>query len=166
MTVAKCADAAGYHQYIGVEYAEECYWGDVLSNTVLSNQCNMACSGSSTSICGGGGAILVYKNADWEPPYSKEQILGYIQEFGSIMADLESQTNRWYTAMKSATKRNSISKRGDIELQALLSGVQVRCDNASMATLLSPTWKPLILVKMLSFAGVVPTSVELLIKEL
>jgi hypothetical protein len=136
MTVAKCADAASYHRYIGVEYAEECYPGDAISNTASSDQCNMACSGPATSVCGGSGAILVYQNADWEPPYSKEQISGCIKDSGSIMADLKSQTNAWYMALKRATKRNNIFRRDDIELQTLLSGVQLHCNDASSSTLI------------------------------
>jgi hypothetical protein len=48
----------------GVEYSSECYCGNVLSNgaTLGSTNCNMICPGDESQICGGPGALSVFKH--------------------------------------------------------------------------------------------------------
>ncbi|KAK8869788.1 hypothetical protein IAR55_000356 [Kwoniella newhampshirensis] len=67
MTIEICTSfcsSAGY-KYAGVEYGTECYCGHSFANgaSILSrsNQCNMACGGSSSDICGGPNAISLWK---------------------------------------------------------------------------------------------------------
>lgn len=44
----------------GMEYANQCYCGTVPSNATTSSNCNMACSGDQTALCGGGNALTIY----------------------------------------------------------------------------------------------------------
>ena len=68
MTPAKCATfcADQGFKYAGVEYGSECYCGSTLVNGASldksSQSCNMACSGSASTICGGPGALNLFTN--------------------------------------------------------------------------------------------------------
>jgi len=61
MTVAGCVSAcntAGYSM-AGVEYAEECYCGDSISNSATTalggiSDCSMTCQGNNSEYCGAG----------------------------------------------------------------------------------------------------------------
>ncbi|KAH9204465.1 hypothetical protein DL95DRAFT_116127 [Leptodontidium sp. 2 PMI_412] len=76
MTVAACAAKAGSSKYFAVEYAVECYWGNELSSAQTSENCNMACAGAATQLCGGGNAATVYQNSNFdEPPTSVPTVL-------------------------------------------------------------------------------------------
>ncbi|KAK6513153.1 hypothetical protein TWF506_009318 [Arthrobotrys conoides] len=69
MTIAACmARAAGYN-FAGVEYGQECWYGNVLSGSQSeSSGCNMPCPGKSSELCGGGNRIQLYKNPSFQPP--------------------------------------------------------------------------------------------------
>jgi hypothetical protein len=66
MTVESCAAYCnGNYQYIGVEYARECYCGQYLNNGSVAapggeSDCNMACGGNSAESCGGGNRLNIY----------------------------------------------------------------------------------------------------------
>ncbi|WVQ94260.1 hypothetical protein IAU59_001339 [Kwoniella sp. CBS 9459] len=68
MTVDKCTSYCSAQGFTiaGLEYGGECYCGNSLVNgastTLLSGQCNMACTGGS-GICGGPNAINLYTSA-------------------------------------------------------------------------------------------------------
>ena len=65
MTVLGCYNfcaTAGWSLF-GIEYAGECYCGDVLqagSVAAPEADCNMACSGDATTMCGGPNRLSVY----------------------------------------------------------------------------------------------------------
>ncbi|ODO08374.1 hypothetical protein L198_00099 [Cryptococcus wingfieldii CBS 7118] len=65
MTLAKCSSYCTSEGYgiAGVEYSSECYCGNQLNNgaslTLSSSACTMACSGDSTTMCGGSGALSI-----------------------------------------------------------------------------------------------------------
>ncbi|CAG7848507.1 WSC domain-containing protein ARB_07867 {ECO:0000305} Flags: Precursor [Serendipita indica DSM 11827] len=65
LTPAKCLDAckAQGYAYCGLEYAHECFGANVNSGTVASDAttCNMACSGDSSALCGGGNRLTLYR---------------------------------------------------------------------------------------------------------
>jgi hypothetical protein len=73
MTAAKCTQYcqdAGY-AWAGLEYGTECWCGKGLtqglqdaSDPGCAMQCNMQCGGDGTQICGGAGAVTVYKAAN------------------------------------------------------------------------------------------------------
>ncbi|KAF3090160.1 hypothetical protein TWF102_009377 [Orbilia oligospora] len=70
MTIAACmARAAGYN-FAGVEYGQECWYGNTLAGTshAESSGCNMPCPGKATELCGGGNRIQLYKNPSYQPP--------------------------------------------------------------------------------------------------
>ncbi|KAF3172073.1 hypothetical protein TWF788_009516 [Orbilia oligospora] len=70
MTIAACtARAAGYN-FAGVEYGQECWYGNTLAGTshAESSGCNMPCPGKVTELCGGGNRIQLYKNPSYQPP--------------------------------------------------------------------------------------------------
>ncbi|KAK6337153.1 hypothetical protein TWF718_009937 [Orbilia javanica] len=69
MTIAACmARAAGYN-FAGVEYGQECWYGNTLSGSQgESSGCNMPCPGKASELCGGGNRIQLYKNPSYQPP--------------------------------------------------------------------------------------------------
>ncbi|KAF3223098.1 hypothetical protein TWF679_004294 [Orbilia oligospora] len=69
MTIAACmARAAGYN-FAGVEYGQECWYGNTLSGSQSeSSGCNMPCPGKANELCGGGNRIQLYKNPSFQPP--------------------------------------------------------------------------------------------------
>lgn len=66
-TVESCINACigkGY-QIAGMEYSSECYCGNALINGAVKgteSDCNMACSGSASELCGGPNRLSVYSN--------------------------------------------------------------------------------------------------------
>lgn len=70
LTIEKCANECSSFQYFGVEYGRECYCGNSLSissSSAPETDCNVACGGNSTEVCGGGNRLSVYaKNASQE----------------------------------------------------------------------------------------------------
>ncbi|KAI1869874.1 uncharacterized protein JN550_005464 [Neoarthrinium moseri] len=82
MTVQKCLDACtnGKYKYAGLEYGRECWCGNTkagnledASDPSCAMQCDMVCGGNHSQMCGGRGAINLYKtsqvyprNQDWE----------------------------------------------------------------------------------------------------
>jgi hypothetical protein len=66
----------------GLEYSRECYCGTSVSSfTPLSTNasatsagCNMACSGTSSQVCGGSGKVSVYNNTLVVPPRLKATV--------------------------------------------------------------------------------------------
>lgn len=58
----------------GLEYAEQCYCGNALTNggaivdklpTMDGSTCNQRCAGNFSEVCGGGGALSVYNNTQY-----------------------------------------------------------------------------------------------------
>ncbi|KAF8242298.1 hypothetical protein K440DRAFT_591049 [Wilcoxina mikolae CBS 423.85] len=66
LTVALCtaACAQGNYLHAGVEYAGECYCGNVFSNggAPATSGCNMPCNGNSSEFCGGPNRLNVYNS--------------------------------------------------------------------------------------------------------
>lgn len=50
LTVANCVLKAGYARYVGVENGNECFYGNVLSSTAGSSNCNKACTGEAKDL--------------------------------------------------------------------------------------------------------------------
>ena len=69
VTVPACAAACSAYTYFGVEYSGECYCGNiinagsalVLGNTPAQTQCDMTCSGNTTTYCGGPNRLNMYQ---------------------------------------------------------------------------------------------------------
>ncbi|KAG8830917.1 hypothetical protein FRC17_004067 [Serendipita sp. 399] len=71
MTAPACMAACyqrGY-QFAGVEYGDECYCANSIgsSGTIVTEGCNKACSGDSTTLCGGPNRLNVYKYTGSSP---------------------------------------------------------------------------------------------------
>ncbi|KAL9085044.1 MAG: hypothetical protein Q9165_007785 [Trypethelium subeluteriae] len=66
ITIESCASACKSYTYFGTEYADECYCGNSLqAGSVLSAangniDCNMACAGNSSELCGGPNRLSIY----------------------------------------------------------------------------------------------------------
>ncbi|ORX38365.1 hypothetical protein BD324DRAFT_578097 [Kockovaella imperatae] len=63
MCIAACS-SQGY-KYAGVEYASQCFCGNILSTgsvNASSTDCNMACSGNSRQLCGGPDRLTLFTN--------------------------------------------------------------------------------------------------------
>lgn len=65
MTVEMCQSNCALYGYFGVEYGQECYCGDKISNSNVAaakTDCNMPCPGNSSELCGAASRIQVYSN--------------------------------------------------------------------------------------------------------
>ncbi|KAH9901771.1 WSC-domain-containing protein [Xylariomycetidae sp. FL2044] len=71
MTVEMCTKACGdaAYAYAGLEYGRECWCGqqpapglEDASDPSCAMQCDMPCGGNAAQICGGRGAITIYRN--------------------------------------------------------------------------------------------------------
>ncbi|KAI8267287.1 hypothetical protein K4K58_008184 [Colletotrichum sp. SAR11_239] len=64
MTPDMCATFCAGSAWMGVEYGKECWCGNVLGSLSLpatqQTDCNMACAGDSTSLCGGPARLNMY----------------------------------------------------------------------------------------------------------
>ncbi|KAF2006087.1 heme peroxidase, partial [Amniculicola lignicola CBS 123094] len=79
MTVEKCATFCSSFQLFGLEYGRECYCSNKLASysTLMGlSDCNMACAGNSTQMCGSGSRLSLYKNNKYSPPVTPS-ISGY-----------------------------------------------------------------------------------------
>ncbi|KAI9890524.1 MAG: hypothetical protein M1814_003863 [Vezdaea aestivalis] len=69
MTIAMCSNYCGAFNtngtyYFGVEYATECWCGNFFGKGSLKTavgECNMACGGDATALCGAGNRLQVYQ---------------------------------------------------------------------------------------------------------
>ncbi|KAF3097148.1 hypothetical protein TWF706_007400 [Orbilia oligospora] len=71
MTIQKCLQLASGFKYAAVQYHNECFWGNVLKSSSVpaaSGDCNAACAGDSSQICGGGNRLSLYTNGDYHEP--------------------------------------------------------------------------------------------------
>ncbi|KAL5314372.1 hypothetical protein ACEPPN_018798 [Leptodophora sp. 'Broadleaf-Isolate-01'] len=69
MTVAQCVGLAGSSKYAAVEFHSECYWGNTLFQSQVSDdRCDAACAGDSKTLCGGTWAANLYQNENFSPP--------------------------------------------------------------------------------------------------
>ena len=61
MTAAKCAANCEGYTYFGTQWGRECYCGNTAPTEVApASECNMACSGDATEVCGAGMRLSVY----------------------------------------------------------------------------------------------------------
>ena len=66
LTIEKCQEFCFEKNYLyaGVQYANECFCGNAINPKILGpkTDCNYACSGDSSQICGGFWRMNIYKN--------------------------------------------------------------------------------------------------------
>ncbi|KAK4182642.1 hypothetical protein QBC35DRAFT_478891 [Podospora australis] len=86
MTVDACELACTGFSLFGLEYGGECYCSDSLevgSFPTFETDCNMACVGDNTKICGGSNRISLYGNETTPPvhtPYSHPDVTAFQSE--------------------------------------------------------------------------------------
>jgi hypothetical protein len=69
MTVEHCAAFCAKYQYFGVEYGRECYCGNTLASSPVSDSdCSFACAGDSAETCGAGNRLDGYINNAYVAP--------------------------------------------------------------------------------------------------
>jgi len=73
MTVESCVNFCNNQNYIyaGVEYAQECYCGNLISNggaPAPSSDCNLPCKGNASELCGAGNRLDLYTSGATPPP--------------------------------------------------------------------------------------------------
>ncbi|KAI9756906.1 MAG: hypothetical protein M4579_003660 [Chaenotheca gracillima] len=80
MTIEMCASNCPGWTYMGVEYGTECYCGDSISagSVKATNQadCNFACPGNSTELCGAGDRLEMYMKGTGTTPQALFKIAG------------------------------------------------------------------------------------------
>ena len=67
--------------WAGVEYASECYCGNLLDSTssaAPATDCNMACSGNATEACGAGNRLTLFNNPNVKPAVSLDTHMSYM----------------------------------------------------------------------------------------
>ena len=66
MTIEKCQKFCFEKNYLyaGVQYARECFCGNVINPKILKpkTDCNKPCTGDSSQICGGSWRMNIYEN--------------------------------------------------------------------------------------------------------
>ena len=82
MTVESCqAFCSQQNPYglAGLEYADECWCANALSDGSVLGQsgCSMPCSGNSAEICGGPNRLSVYNLTTYTPPSIPAAVAGY-----------------------------------------------------------------------------------------
>ncbi|KAH8810884.1 hypothetical protein F5884DRAFT_897418 [Xylogone sp. PMI_703] len=114
MTVEKCIGLAQSWQYAGVEFADECYWGDIIFSDSIQNQdgCKMACAGDATELCGDGFQILTYQDQDWINPTTQD-LVNALDEYVSAVQVLRSRVNDWQTAVNNFNAASSKKLKRD-----------------------------------------------------
>ncbi|KAJ8496398.1 hypothetical protein ONZ51_g1161 [Trametes cubensis] len=73
MTVESCVSFCSSQDFnfAGLEYAQECWCGDEIANggtNATESDCNFACTGDASEICGAGNRLSVYWNGVLPPP--------------------------------------------------------------------------------------------------
>lgn len=66
MTLERCASFCSAYTYFGVEYARECYCGDIFgtgSVAAPAADCSMTCAGNATEFCGGSNRLSAYEKS-------------------------------------------------------------------------------------------------------
>ena len=65
MTIEKCAQWCSSFKYFGLQISNECYCGDTYGSQGRADEgdCNRACTGDSTQICGATGRNSIYSTA-------------------------------------------------------------------------------------------------------
>ncbi|RMD39851.1 hypothetical protein DV735_g5278, partial [Chaetothyriales sp. CBS 134920] len=83
MTTEYCAASCSTYAFFGTEYSGECFCGNTLAagstNASSSAECNMACSGDASEICGGPSRLSLYENTAYSTPQSPS-FSGYIYQ--------------------------------------------------------------------------------------
>ncbi|KAF4632511.1 hypothetical protein G7Y89_g5614 [Cudoniella acicularis] len=84
MTIESCAAFCFASNYglAGVEYAQECYCGNVLLNggVVGATGCTMPCKGNSAEYCGGSVRISLFDITYYVPPSSPQVVQNYVYQ--------------------------------------------------------------------------------------
>ncbi|KAI0033597.1 hypothetical protein K488DRAFT_84794 [Vararia minispora EC-137] len=73
MTVEACVGFCDQQSFIfaGVEFAQECYCGNIVSNggtNASTSSCNSPCTGNASEVCGAGGFLNLYWSGKQPPP--------------------------------------------------------------------------------------------------
>ncbi|KAG8867272.1 hypothetical protein FRB98_004265 [Tulasnella sp. 332] len=76
-TLCESTCAGMGYLYAGTEYADECYCGNTIGGSIdlTDSDCNMACAGDSTKICGGSYRLSVYRSGAITAPLATYNIV-------------------------------------------------------------------------------------------
>ncbi|KAH7329732.1 peptidase S8/S53 domain-containing protein [Stachybotrys elegans] len=89
MTVKECVDFAksGGWKFAGVEFGSQCFVGDQLVDSQKANDgdCNQACAGDPTEVCGQGNRITIYQDSSFDSP-TVEDVQKALQDFQDAFA--------------------------------------------------------------------------------
>ncbi|KAF8858490.1 WSC-domain-containing protein [Acephala macrosclerotiorum] len=111
MTLEMCAaNCAGYN-YFGTEYGIECYCGYTLSPTLRAAEpdCNAACGGNSSEICGTGARLSAYQNTLlYAPPPAPVHVAIAPVDFQWLSCYTEGSASRALTGPSFATNAMTV----------------------------------------------------------
>lgn len=81
LTIEICQNFCRAHNYrlAGLQYADECYCGEVLTNggAVGARGCNMPCKGKSDEICGGRSRVSIFQDQKHVPVKNPPIVKGF-----------------------------------------------------------------------------------------
>lgn len=95
MTIESCAAFCGAanggngYQYYGLEYATQCYCGNIINapsvklnatTSPANTTCSIRCGGNNPEICGGSAVLSLYINRDFNPPVVKSPIGKFVSK--------------------------------------------------------------------------------------
>jgi hypothetical protein len=93
MTLETCAAFCSNYPYFGTEWSSECWCGNELTSGSAAaplSDCDYACAGDATEMCGGSRRLSLYQNVDWTAPEDPSSIGSY--EFYGCVTDSPART--------------------------------------------------------------------------
>jgi len=114
MTVENCVNFCNGQNYIyaGVEYAQECYCGNSISNggaPASSTDCSTRCTGNANELCGAGNRLdLYWSGAAPPPPPSIEPSSGSWVSLGCYSDNVNGRALTFGTSPVGGASKNSV----------------------------------------------------------
>lgn len=103
MTAEMCignAEQAGW-RFAGLESSGGCFMGNTLHDAQASQQadCNEACNGDPTELCGGELRTQVYQDSTWFDP-NAAQLIAALQEYNDTIAQFLDTVGQYDSSVK------------------------------------------------------------------
>ncbi|KAH8882217.1 WSC-domain-containing protein [Thozetella sp. PMI_491] len=139
MTLESCAQNCTGYNYFGTEYGRECYCGWTLDPKLRAteSQCNAACSGNASEICGTGARLSTYQNSIFYPPSSAPAHIPSVGGYNWLSCYTEATNSRALLGLASAsngmTVEQCVASCGGYAYAGLEYGRECYCGNSFQA---------------------------------